>query len=377
MPVFLIVFLLLASLVAYLSFVFLRRAAAFGADVECRRTKLVLWGCACLLGLGALVAQNFFVPFFLHFFMLAALFQLGNFILKKLARRRYAEGFGFWKKLYASCALPLLITAAALVFGYLNLHNVVATPYTVYTEKPIRVEGYRVIFISDVHYGVSVDGEELHRICAEIEKTAPDLVILGGDIIDDETSHSAVHEVFEAFASIDSRYGTFFVFGNHDRPMRGLPSEYSGQYTEKELLAVVEECGITVLRDSLYTVNGELTLAAREDQHASDRLSINALLSDADREDFLLTIDHQPTDYAQNGIAGTDLLLSGHTHGGQFFPLNLFMELFGINDAVYGVTEIDADTTAIVSSGFACWGYPFKTAAPAEYLVIDILPSID
>ena len=188
MSFFLIVFILLAALVAWLSYLFLRRAVrSFGVDTNKRKNKLILWGCAATLGIASLVFQRFFVPFFLHFFMFAALFQAGNFIFKKIVRKHYEDGFGIWKKIHALSLLPILLTAIALVYGYVNLHTVVATHYTVYTEKDIREEGYRAVYLSDVHYGVSLDREELRKVCDEITKQKPDFVILGGDIVDHET----------------------------------------------------------------------------------------------------------------------------------------------------------------------------------------------
>lgn len=376
MPVFYVVFLLLAALVAWLSFFFLRRGArACGMDTSKRKNKLILLGGATAIGICSLVLQSFFVPFLLHFFMFAALFQIGNFIFRKIARKHYENGFSVWKKIYALSLLPILLTAATLVYGYVNVHTVVATHYTVQTEKDIREEGYRAVYLSDVHYGVSLDRKELQAVCDEITAQKPDFVILGGDIVDHETGKEKTREVFEILGSIESAYGTYFVFGNHDRPMRGMPSEFADQYGEEELIALIEACGIRVLQDEIAAVGEdcEIALMGREDRSVPERDSVLGLTSSTFADAFRLMIDHQPCDYRKNGDHGTDLLLSGHTHGGQFFPLNYLMTFFG-NDAVYGRTDIDENTVAIVSSGLACWGYPFKTAAPAEYLVIDILP---
>ena len=377
MPVFYVVFLLLAALVAWLSYFFLRRAVrAFGVDTKRRRNKLLLWGGATAIGICSLVLQSFFVPFLLHFFMFAALFQIGNFIFRKIARKHYENGFSVWKKIYALSLLPILLTAVALVYGYVNLHTVVATHYTVQTEKDIREEGYRAVFLSDVHYGVSLDREELQAVCDEITAQKPDFVILGGDIVDHETGKEKTREAFEIFGTVESTYGTFFVFGNHDRPMRGMPSEFADQYGEEELIALIEACGIRVLQETIADVgeNYEIALMGREDRSVPERDSVLGFTSSTFVDVFRLMIDHQPCDYRENGDHGTDLVLSGHTHGGQFFPLNYLMTFFG-NDAVYGRTDIDENTVAIVSSGLACWGYPYKTAAPAEYLVIDIVPT--
>ena len=104
------------------------------------------------------------------------------------------------------------------------------------------------------------------------------------------------------------------------------------------------------------------------------RTPIAELVKDVDPTDFILALDHQPRQYKENAAAGVDLLLSGHTHGGQIFPADILFDLFDINEAVYGLTHIDETAQAFVTSGFAGWGFPFKTCAPAEYVLIDILP---
>jgi predicted MPP superfamily phosphohydrolase len=91
------------------------------------------------------------------------------------------------------------------------------------------------------------------------------------------------------------------------------------------------------------------------------------------KEDFILTLDHQPNEYKENGQLGTDLLLSGHTHAGQLFPINYLQELIPFNDGVYGMYDIGEKGKAIITSGFGTWSYPSKTAGPAEYVIIDIV----
>jgi predicted MPP superfamily phosphohydrolase len=110
----------------------------------------------------------------------------------------------------------------------------------------------------------------------------------------------------------------------------------------------------------------------REDRSVSKRKPLQALMETVDHDSFVLTLDHQPCEYKENGKYGSDLVLSGHTHGGQLFPINYLQMLIPFNDGVYGRYQIDADTQAIVTAGFATWNYPSKTAAAAEYVIIDI-----
>ncbi len=329
---------------------------------------------ASSLALGYLSTQMFsfvgvvFLHLIVAFLLCRIVWAVANAILKK----KNAPSRPKIKKWADSGVLPILLIAIYLFVGHVNFMIVQKTEYTVQTDKAIRAEGYRVALVADVHYGISLDGDQLRDKCEEIAEQNPDIVILCGDIVDDDTTPEEVKEVFAAFGSIKSTFGTFYVHGNHDRPFTDVKDSLLSDFTEKDLLVAIESQNIKILTDDVYEVTKDFVIVGREDPIAGRRTPIETLLADVDKDAFVLTLDHHPTEYIQNGKAGTDLLLSGHTHGGHLFPLNVVMKVFGINDAVYGHTQIDEDTAAIVTSGFAGWCYPVKTCAKSEYVIIDI-----
>lgn len=307
----------------------------------------------------------------MHMVVIGLITQLINFIIKKASGIKY-HNFNIWKKIYGLRVIPIVITAVFLIYGYFNMMNVVGTDYTVTTSKNIREEGYRVALIADLHFGVSIDTEELKRVCEKVSKENIDIVVLCGDIVDENTEATEMEEAFASLGAIESNYGVYFVYGNHDRQ----PYRDDKKYTEEQLENAITSSGITILSDEIYTINDELSIVGREDASFtkdSNRKSLEALLETVDMEDYILVLDHQPTDYDVNADLGSDLLLSGHTHAGQIWPANIFLSVVKFDDAVYGYTSID-DFNAIVTSGIAGWGYPVKTSAPAEYVVIDIIP---
>ncbi|MCX4314912.1 MAG: hypothetical protein OSJ83_13810, partial [Clostridia bacterium] len=94
-------------------------------------------------------------------------------------------------------------------------------------------------------------------------------------------------------------------------------------FTEKELVQTIKSSGITLLSDETFSINDEFTVVGREDaayEGENVRTPIAELVKDVDPTDFILALDHQPRQYKENAAAGVDLLLSGHTHGGQIFP---------------------------------------------------------
>lgn len=361
----------LVAIAFFFYFFFRRMFSTFGANTKNKWAISALILLAILATLASAQIMSVVSIIMLHIVFIGLIVQFVNFLIKKIVNKKYDDKFSVWKKIYGSGVLPILLTVVVMILGCFNLHNVVSTNYTVYTDKPIRTDGYRVALIADVHFGVSLDSEKLKQKCDEISDDNVDFVILCGDIVDNSTTADEMKTVFETFGKIQSKYGVFYTYGNHDRPMSLLKSDY----TQEELANVIENAGITILQDETEIINGELALIGREDRMKDNRNSVDALVTVIDTDKFILVADHQPNQYDENVQANVDLIVSGHTHGGQIFPLNVVMKVFGINDGVYGQYMLSENTQAIVTSGLAGWSYPIKTAAPAEYVIIDILPN--
>ena len=104
----------------------------------------------------------------------------------------------------------------------------------------------------------------------------------------------------------------------------------------------------------------------------ASRKSAKELLSQLDKTKYIVMLDHQPHDFDGEADAGADLALCGHTHGGQFIPINKIGEWIGENCLTYG-HEKRLGTDFIVSSGISNWTFKFKTGCFSEYVVIDIM----
>lgn len=356
------VLLVVGAVIGWYFYGFIGRVLSTLGSKEKRWSLGVRICVAALLALGSFWVTSMVAVVILHIMALGLLLDLVHLLVRTIWR---GHPLRVWNKLYGLGVLPCLLTICILLAGYANMQHVVQTDYTVHTEKTLS-RTYRVALVADVHFGVSLDAEALAKICGQISAQDVDLVVLGGDIVDESTSRAEMKEIFALLGGIKSRYGVFYVHGNHDR---------MGAWTDAELVEVIEGAGIHLLKDAVYQVNEELVIIGREDKSAERRGArkpIAELLAAVDHADLVLSVDHQPNDYAAQGAAGADLVLSGHTHGGQLFPLQFVQSIFGINDAVYGQVIIDQDTQAIVTSGIAGWRYPVKTAAPAEYVMIEI-----
>ena len=276
----------------------------------------------------------------------------------------------FAKALYRSGIIAVLAAVAVVGYGCWNMRQIVKTEYTVEAGREIREEGYTIVFFSDLHFGTTMDAEQLRRAAALIESENPDIVILGGDIVDERTSLVQMKEAFAVMGDIRSRYGTFYVYGNHDK------NEYSDHpaYTAAELKDTIEQAGMRILEDEACEINGELVLIGRADRgHDPDmRKTAAQLVESADADKEWILIDHQPVEYAEVMESGYGLMLSGHTHAGQVWPLGMLAELFQTNELTYGCRK-EGDLTKVVTSGIAGWGYPVRTEKHSEYVVIHLI----
>lgn len=322
----------------------------------------------------ALPAWNLFglwAMILLHFAAVSALVQLVRWIMGRAGRR----WTGKWDAVYRSSLLALAVTAAILGYAYVNMHHVVVTEYTVFTEKPIRPEGYDILFLSDLHFGTTMDEADLLEYCRDMAAAQPDVVILGGDIVDESATLEQVRAAFAALGRIPSAYGAYYVYGNHDKGRYFANCDF----TPTELAQAVQSAGVHILEDETVSLGDELTISGRRDRSDANmdqrpRTPAESLLQSVPGNSFHILADHQPREMAQNAAAGFDLMLSGHTHAGQIWPVGLITTLFDRGTVNYG-RESFGRMELVVSSGMAGWGYPFRTGKHSEYVLVHVKTS--
>ncbi len=306
----------------------------------------------------------------LHFAAASLLVDLVWLILKKTGKITHPR----WDLFCRSGVAAIVIAAAVLGYAYFNMHLITTQEYTVSTSKSIRQEGYRIVFVSDLHFGTTMDIKKLEAYCRRMETEKPDLVVLGGDIVDEATTLKEARQAFTALANIKSSYGTYYVYGNHDKGRYASDCDF----TEQELSQVIREAGVTVLEDDTVPLNPELSLTGRMDQYDAimgqvARTPSKELLDGMPSDGFHILADHQPCSMMENAASGYDLMLSGHTHAGQMWPVGLLTTLLDKDTLNYGQKTYGA-MELIVSSGIAGWGYPFRTGKHCEYVIVRILP---
>lgn len=276
------------------------------------------------------------------------------------------------EKYYAG-VFALGITAVYLSCGWYFAHHVWRTEYVLTTDK--QISSLRVVLISDSHIGTTFDGKGFAEHIKAIQSEKPDIVVVTGDFVDDDTTREDMIAACEALGTLQTTYGVYYAFGNHDKGYYG--PEFRG-YSGDDLIAELERNHVIVLQDEAVLLDDCFYLIGRQDrseeQRGGSRASMAELVSNLDPDKYSIVLDHQPSDYAAQTAAGVDLVLSGHTHGGQLFPINFMGQWTGIDDKTYGLGKRES-TNFIVTSGISDWAIKFKTGCKSEYVVINVLPT--
>ncbi len=270
----------------------------------------------------------------------------------------------------AAAVSAIVICILYLTAGWVAAHHVRTEFYTLKSDKLSR--SIRIVQLTDSHIGATFHADGLGKHIEDINLLSPDIVVVTGDFVDDDTSRTDMLEGCAALGRLNSRYGVFFVYGNHDR---GYSDEATRGWTNRELQESLLENGIIILEDNIQEIGDDLCIIGREDRSWNNmgnvRKTAGELMEGTDKNRYIIFLDHQPSDFDAEAEAGADLVMSGHTHGGQFFPINRAGEWIGENCRTFGY-ERRIGTDFIVSSGISCWAFKFKTGCHSEYAVVDI-----
>jgi len=257
-----------------------------------------------------------------------------------------------------------LLVAGIIVYGAWNARNPQLRHYEIDIAKPAgSLNQLHVVMVSDIHLGKIVNNGRLTDMVNRINSLNPDLVLLPGDIIDENIGPFVEQKMPDVLRMLKPKYGSFAVFGNH---------EYIGGHAE-EAFHHLHEAGITVLRDDYEKVDGGFYIVGRDDSaggryKGERRRELAAVMEGVDHSLPVLLMDHQPSHLAESQEQGVDLQLSGHTHHGQLFPFDLITGRIFEQD--WGYLR-KGEFQLIVTCGFGTWGPPVRTGSTPE--IVDII----
>jgi predicted MPP superfamily phosphohydrolase len=230
---------------------------------------------------------------------------------------------------------------------------------------PADLEGFRIVQITDTHISYTMGRDQVRRVVDAVNALDADIVAHTGDLVDGRVSSLRRADV-APLADLRARHGTFFVTGNH---------EY--YYDLEGWLRVVREMGFDVLLNEHRLVtrrSGRLLVCGVTDfsagEHvAAHRSDLEAALRGAPRADVRVLLAHQPESFRAAQGRGVDLMLCGHTHGGQFAPWMLLMT--ATQPLLAGLYR-RGDMQVYVSRGTGTYGPPLRLAAPSEITLLTL-----
>ena len=266
-----------------------------------------------------------------------------------------------WVVSLRTAAVALTLVAAVVAFVSARLG-----PRVVRLEVPVEglsaaAEGLTIAHLTDVHLGTILGPKFLARLIQRTDGLEADIIAITGDLVDGDPG--VVEEMLPQLATLSAPRGVFAVLGNHEY--------YAGRDRSRRLLA---EAGFTVLDNRAVEVVPGLFVAGIPDARGSAQTGqpeadLDGALDGVRGEAAVVLLQHAPEQERRAADAGVDLMLNGHTHGGQLWPFH-----FAVKKAYphYAGRYQVGEMTQIVSRGSGQWGPPMRFLAPSEIYLITL-----
>lgn len=264
---------------------------------------------------------------------------------------------------YVAGLAVILLTVGFVSYGIYNANQIKHVSYDIQTNKAADM---KIVMISDLHLGAVNSEKRLASMVKQINALQPDIVAIAGDIFNDD--YHAIQnpeKAIELLKSIEATYGVYGCLGNHD----------AGKTFDK-MIHFLERSNIKLLNDEYVMIDERLVLFGRVDPSPIggfgelNRKEITEKIALLDMDMPIVVMDHTPSNLKEYGEK-IDLVLAGHTHKGQIFPVNFITN--AVFDVDYGYYKKDAASPhVIVTSGVGTWGMPMRVGSNNEIVSIHL-----
>ncbi len=318
--------------------------------------------------------SNYYLGFWIYLVFNFVLLDIYRLIRKFLFRK---NDFAFHGIVFAGI---FILSVGMTVYGGIHAQDIRVHTNDVTVHKEAgNLHHMKVVLVSDWHLGYSIGTRQMRKMVQQINAQDPDLVLIAGDIYDNQyDSIDDPTQISMILNGIQSRYGVYGVYGNHD-----VTEELVGGFTvstesnplrDTRIEKMLSDAGIMMLKDQVVSVAGEIQLIGRLDgektgNRIDERESLEELIQKVDTDRPVFVLNHEPEDLSQYNRNGVDLMLAGHTHAGQFFPLTITRSF--VWDNYWGI-ETEGNTTGVVTSGIGVYGPPLRVLSDSEVMVLNI-----
>lgn len=254
----------------------------------------------------------------------------------------------------------LITTFTLLAYGYYRYIHPDVNVLSLNINKPIDgKKRLRVALVSDVHLGFGTTKSRLDYYVNLINRQHPDLILLPGDLIDSTVKPVADQKMDEEINQLQAPMGIYMTSGNHEH--------FAGTNSCRKFIS--EHTPIIWMEDTTVILSNGIQLIGRDDLTNPRRKQLSVLIGSIDRDKPVFLLDHQPKNLEEAVENGIDLQVSGHTHHGQIWPMNLLTDqLFEVS---HGYKQKEG-THVYVSSGLSLWGPPFRIGTRSELVILDL-----
>lgn len=261
--------------------------------------------------------------------------------------------------------IVISITVCIVVAGYINTWFPVVRKYELTINKPGgKLDKLHIVAFSDVHLGTTIEKRHTRIIVDKVNLLKPDIILIPGDIIDEDIAPVLKADVGKILKQLQSKYGVYAVTGNH---------EYIGGIRKAK--RYLSEHKVELLNDKAELIDNSFYVAGREDLTMNQftgikRKALNEIIGGLDKSKPIILLDHQPFRLEQAEQNGVDLQLSGHTHHGQLWPFNYITRM--VFEISRGYKK-KGNTHYYVSGGVGGWGPPIRTVNRPEIVSINLI----
>jgi hypothetical protein len=312
-----------------------------------------------------LVIGSFWFAFMLYFFL--SIFIIDFFRFACLVLHIYPAYIvhNYIYVRHETILAVIIIVSVIIIAGYINTRLLSVKTLKLQLRKGSgKLNELNAVLISDVHLSPINNGAHLINIVKKINELNPDIVFIAGDLVDDNAQSLEKRNIGAALRDFKSKYGVYAITGNHEF-INGIGG----------CVKYMNDFGLKLLRDSIVKIDDSFYVLGREDranrQFANgSRKTIPEILNGADRNLPVIMMDHTPLGLDEAMNNKIDLQLSGHTHHGQMFPVNMITKL--IYEKSWGYLK-KGSTHYYISCGVGTWGPPVKIGSPSEIVNLKII----